>query len=1042
MSSMPEDDDFGGLDAIHTSHRDLFADYYGLDLQESDASSMATPVDEDGDGAGEQKLGDFAMAGDQSYNEQRVTASERLNIDGAHFNAQIYVDNLLSQHDMRVLVERNNEISSARKSLDNSMQMLVYQNYNKFIDATDKMREMKDNVEDMEEEMNTLLVNMRGIERGCAKIETALDPNREKVESLVGASRMLSSLKFLLDLPGRLQRCVDREEYKQAVQYYSVASRILSRYAHVTSFDKIRGESQEIISALKKILKEGAYDASGDHDVPLDRVYMLFELDEPLEELLTTFFESRKIAFLRAHDVAVQERKKNSGPGAASMFQLLDSNFLEPFALFIDAFRSRFLAVDVVKKSGVESEGIRKSNESLARKKLVEFTTEIMGVYFETASFELQGYSQIDRLLTTDTDGGSRSNPSAQDGEKSLRRKKERSAAAETLTTGLRHFFSGVLSVGRRVPEFSARKQAADIVLEVLRKCLRSTFLLAKKEVSTILGDFHDYVVLHFDPRYVRVATEQDKKRTSSSSSRRRNSTRRGSTSRNPFAAPSSSSSSSTSLSSASATKGASGKNPFGSSVPPSTGGPSSNPFASPESTTYSSNSGGGKNPFDSSGQPGEREKGKEKEKVSLKDKLVTTLTKPFKQRSSAGSDGASREQVIDSETVERCANQCSDQLRRAVEDGVEWLIDVLKQVNYLSAEMNAEVDSVLYSSLQQHLQWMVSAMSYNCMLESDNSVLARPVVAGADVKTGGIPEVFAPLAELRSSLRKHPRMYLYLFKAMQQLEAVDVPRLLLFVKKTVSSNREGSEEGASHFEASFGALLGRTRESAQALLQRYVETHGIKLAGMANEYLQAGFAASMEEPTQMSPHLRGLVTELGLADAELGLVFPKARVYDAVERRTLLMKQRHRRKSQESKQSNRSGANSRAQDAAESRINRKFDRLFKQKIKIFGEKLRFTRSSPLCTIYRALFRAVIEGVRSRAPFYASGYQQLQVDVFALRLHLHSHVYLSSEDIKTLEMVLDEALTSGMDRVCEPDKLRALEEREIMLLFAEMPEDE
>jgi hypothetical protein len=47
-------------------------------------------------------------------------------------------------------------MSSEIKSLDSDMQMLVYENYNKFISATDTIRSMKCSVEEMDSKMLTL----------------------------------------------------------------------------------------------------------------------------------------------------------------------------------------------------------------------------------------------------------------------------------------------------------------------------------------------------------------------------------------------------------------------------------------------------------------------------------------------------------------------------------------------------------------------------------------------------------------------------------------------------------------------------------------------------------------------------------------------------------------------------------------------------------------------------------------------------------------------------------------------------------------------
>jgi vacuolar protein sorting-associated protein 51 len=78
----------------------------------------------------------------------------RLNIDHKNFQADTYVDSLLRERGMKDLLDEDSRLLHAKRQLDSDMQMLVYENYNKFISATDMIRKMKDNVESMEDEMN------------------------------------------------------------------------------------------------------------------------------------------------------------------------------------------------------------------------------------------------------------------------------------------------------------------------------------------------------------------------------------------------------------------------------------------------------------------------------------------------------------------------------------------------------------------------------------------------------------------------------------------------------------------------------------------------------------------------------------------------------------------------------------------------------------------------------------------------------------------------------------------------------------------------
>lgn len=65
------------------------------------------------------------------------------------------------------------------KKLDSDMQMLVYENYNKFISATDTIRKMAQNVEGMETEMTDLKSSMDRIADSSATINASLEGEKE-----------------------------------------------------------------------------------------------------------------------------------------------------------------------------------------------------------------------------------------------------------------------------------------------------------------------------------------------------------------------------------------------------------------------------------------------------------------------------------------------------------------------------------------------------------------------------------------------------------------------------------------------------------------------------------------------------------------------------------------------------------------------------------------------------------------------------------------------------------------------------------------------
>jgi conjugal transfer/entry exclusion protein len=64
---------------------------------------------------------------------------------------------------LKQLIDKEQELVREIQSLDSEMQTLVYENYNKFILATDTIRQMKSDFKTMEDEMEKLVQDMSHI---------------------------------------------------------------------------------------------------------------------------------------------------------------------------------------------------------------------------------------------------------------------------------------------------------------------------------------------------------------------------------------------------------------------------------------------------------------------------------------------------------------------------------------------------------------------------------------------------------------------------------------------------------------------------------------------------------------------------------------------------------------------------------------------------------------------------------------------------------------------------------------------------------------
>lgn len=85
------------------------------------------------------------------------------NMDGAAFDPDRYLEKVLKECTLKEVMDNEAMIVKATQTLHSDMQTLVYENYNKFITATDTIRKMKTDFKKMETEMDLLASKMKQI---------------------------------------------------------------------------------------------------------------------------------------------------------------------------------------------------------------------------------------------------------------------------------------------------------------------------------------------------------------------------------------------------------------------------------------------------------------------------------------------------------------------------------------------------------------------------------------------------------------------------------------------------------------------------------------------------------------------------------------------------------------------------------------------------------------------------------------------------------------------------------------------------------------
>ncbi|XP_078053605.1 vacuolar protein sorting 51 [Augochlora pura] len=216
-------------------------------------------------------------------------SSNPYDINGQHFNPDMYFQKMLKECTLKQIMDHESEIVRNTQTLHSDMQTLVYENYNKFISATDTIRKMKTDFKEMEESMDMLAKNMDSITSFSDQISSTLQGTRQQIAKLSSVHALLKKLQFLFNLPGNLKDDMNEENYEQAVQDYMHAQRVLNQYGNLPSFQGIQKDCEDILEELKSRLRKQFYKRNASTKALAENVNLLLQLKEPADSLCTEF---------------------------------------------------------------------------------------------------------------------------------------------------------------------------------------------------------------------------------------------------------------------------------------------------------------------------------------------------------------------------------------------------------------------------------------------------------------------------------------------------------------------------------------------------------------------------------------------------------------------------------------------------------------------------------------------------------------------------------------------------------------------------------
>ncbi|KAK2575387.1 hypothetical protein KPH14_001051 [Odynerus spinipes] len=260
-------------------------------------------------------------------------------INGQYFNPDSYIKNLLKEYTLKQIMDHEAEVIRDTQTLHSDMQTLVYENYNKFISATDTIRKMKTDFKEMEDSMDLLAKNMDSITSFSEQISSTLQGTRQQIARLSSVHTLLKKLQFLFKLPGNLKERMNEENYAQAVQDYIHAQRVLDQYGNMPSFQGIQKDCEEILEELKSKLRMQFHKRDVLTKALAENIDLLLQLKEPADSLCEEFLTHAESRLTEQLDI-LKDMCEND------MIEFIDmgsSGFLNDLCLIVASYNNMFI---------------------------------------------------------------------------------------------------------------------------------------------------------------------------------------------------------------------------------------------------------------------------------------------------------------------------------------------------------------------------------------------------------------------------------------------------------------------------------------------------------------------------------------------------------------------------------------------------------------------------------------------------------------------------------------------------------------------------
>ncbi|CAP24855.2 Protein CBR-VPS-51 [Caenorhabditis briggsae] len=242
--------------------------------------------------------------------------SNVLDVTKPDFDVDAYVVKLLREKTLDGLVKEEEEMVSAVRRLDSDVHQIVYENYNKFLTATNTVRKIQDEFTQLDSEMKSLSQSMSSISSLIGSLDGVLGEKRDDILQLGSSYKVVNSLKHIFDLPHVLQSEFDERNYGEVLRMFKLAEESLDQYKDVPTVQSVLQKSKKIYDMTENQLMDQLRNPASGAELVSEAVDLLLTIGRDEDEV-------QKV-LLKCSEQSLREDLKELSTNHSDVLDLVD----------------------------------------------------------------------------------------------------------------------------------------------------------------------------------------------------------------------------------------------------------------------------------------------------------------------------------------------------------------------------------------------------------------------------------------------------------------------------------------------------------------------------------------------------------------------------------------------------------------------------------------------------------------------------------------------------------------------------------------------